>query len=75
MATHFPLSDDDPVLVSEAGRRLGVSAATIRKWIASGRLHAKRTVTGTRILSGREIEELRASINPPQDTVAPPPAA
>lgn len=75
MATTFLPSADDPVLVSEASRLLGVSAATVRKWEAGGRLRARRTVTGTRVFSRREIEELRATLDHPRDSLAPTPAA
>jgi excisionase family DNA binding protein len=50
--------DDRPVTVSEAARLCGVSADTIRRWEAAGRLLARRTGTGVRIFVRADVERL-----------------
>jgi excisionase family DNA binding protein len=53
--------DDTPVTVSEAARIAAVSADTIRRWEAAGRLAARRTGTGVRIFRRADVERLAAA--------------
>ena len=47
-------------LVSEAARKLGVAATTVRRLEKSGALKAFKTPTGTRIFSRDEVDRLAA---------------
>ena len=44
--------------ISEAAQRLGVTATTVRRWEAAGRITAKRTVGGQRRYEEDEVERL-----------------
>lgn len=46
------------VSIGEAGRLLGVSADTLRRWDAAGKLTAVRTIGGQRRFRRDEIEAL-----------------
>lgn len=52
--------DDEYLVTSEAGRRLGVSRQTIRKWVDSGHLKAvKYPGSGRRMVLAADVERLR----------------
>ena len=46
------------ISIGEAGRLLGVSADTLRRWDAAGKLTAVRTIGGQRRFRRDEIEAL-----------------
>ena len=57
---------DRPLRVSEAAARLGVTEATVRRWIASGLLPARRVGPGRRILIDRaDMERLFSTAGTP----------
>ena len=50
---------DTLLLASAAGRRLGVSAATVGLWARRGLIRHLTTSTGTRLYPASEVERLR----------------
>ena len=53
-------NNEDLITASEAGRELGVSAATIRNYEARKILKAFRLSNGTRVFSRGDVEDLKA---------------
>jgi molybdopterin-binding protein len=49
--------------MGQAASLLGVSPDTVRRWADSGRLKTTRTKGGHRVVSGRELAALAASLN------------
>jgi molybdopterin-binding protein len=47
--------------IGEAARQLGVSADTLRRWDAAGKLRTKRDERGRRRVPVREVERLRGA--------------
>ncbi len=59
------VSNDDPMVTTgEAAQRLGVTAATIQRWVDGGVLHAERTPGGHRRIPVAELRRLIASTRP-----------
>ena len=48
------------LLIGDAARRLGLSASTVRVWVAQGKLRAVRTSRGVRLFDLDEIEAVAA---------------
>ena len=48
--------------VSEAAQLLGVSPDTVRRWVDDGRVQATRASSGRRVIEGRDLARLAASI-------------
>lgn len=59
MAKRHAAPDDTPHTVSEAARVLNKSAQTVRRYIDSGKLPARRTKSGQRIVGGLALERFR----------------
>lgn len=60
-ATVIPLSDRDWLTLSEAASRLGVSADTVRRWIAGGKVKSWQPIpNGTHRISASSIDALMA---------------
>lgn len=51
------MSNDTPLLVSDAARRLNRSEETVRHWVDTGRLKADRTPGGVRIIRAGDLEK------------------
>lgn len=47
-----------PLLTSEVSKILGIAEATVRAWERSGRLHAVKTLRGTRLFDRHEVERV-----------------
>ncbi len=54
---------EERITLPEAARRLGVSHATLFRWVQQGLVHAER-VGRTHVVSGAEIERLRGRVLP-----------
>lgn len=62
------MSERDIVGISEAARRLGVHANTLRKWADEGTIPVLRMPSGHRRFAVAELERFRqAMASPPQD--------
>jgi len=48
----------------EAAQRLGISIDTLRRWDRDGRIRTERDSRNRRIVSGAEVERLRAEARP-----------
>ncbi len=67
----MPLAPDF-MLVSEAAKRLGVTAGTVRNWVEAGRLRAKRhPVNGYRMILKSDIDALARDIQAMPDLPKP----
>lgn len=58
-----------PISASEVARRFSVDAATVRRWIASGRLPAFRTPGGTYRIHPEDVEKFLQPITINEDIV------
>lgn len=47
----------------EAARLLGVHPETVRRWVASGRLHCERSTSGRMWFCSDDIDRLRLRVN------------
>jgi molybdopterin-binding protein len=48
----------------EAAQRLGISLDTLRRWDRAGRIRTQRDSANRRVVSGEEVERLRAEARP-----------
>jgi len=53
--------------IGEAAELLGVSADTLRRWEASGRIHLRRSAGGQRLISLAEVRRLQRERRPARD--------
>jgi molybdopterin-binding protein len=53
--------------IAEAAELLGVSDDTVRRWIDSGRLRARRTGAGPAQVDGADLAKLAAELREPPD--------
>lgn len=51
----------DVMSVSEAARELDVAPQTVRNWVDTGKLSARRTIKGQRILESKDVKRLRVA--------------
>ena len=61
--------------VSEAARLLGVSPDTVRRWVDDGKVGATRLASGRRVIEGRDLARLAASIAAAPDPARGDPAS
>ena len=67
MATAGVKPKNGALRIGEAAELLGVSADTLRRWEASGRIHLRRSAGGQRLISLAEVRRLQRERRPARD--------